>query len=230
MADFFMELPLFCLVLTVGAFQIGLWCQKKTGSVLCNPILIGAALVGAVLLLLGIDPAAYQDGASGLSWLLTPATVCLALPMHRQLKVLKKNLPAVIIGVVSGTVLSLSTILLLCLVCKLDRQLTVSLLPKSITTAMGIVLSEQNGGIAALTSVAILFTGVLGNLVGPSLCKFLKLTDPISQGVAYGTASHVIGTARATEIHPLAGAVSSLSLVVAGVFTAIVFPLLCALI
>lgn len=226
MADFFMELPLFCLVLTVGAFQVGLWCQKKTGSVLCNPILIGAALVGAVLLLLRIDPAVYQNGVSGLSWFLTPATVCLAVPLYRQLKVVKTNLPAVVAGVAAGTAVSLSTILLLCIIWHLDRQLTVSLLPKSITAAMGIVLSDQSGGIPALTSVAILITGILGNLAGPSLCKLLKFTDPISQGVAYGTASHIIGTTRASQVDPVAGAVSSLSLVTAGIFTAIVFPLI----
>ena len=121
------------------------------------------------------------------------------------------------------------TIFLLCALWKLDRQLTVSLLPKSITTAMGIVLSEQSGGIAALTSVVIIITGILGSLFGSSLCKLLKLTDPISQGVAFGTASHVIGTSRATEIDPLAGAVSSLSLAVAGILTALLFPVICTL-
>ena len=225
MADFFMSLPLFCLVLTIAAFQVGLWCQNKTGSVLCNPILIGAALVGGVLLLLDIDPAAYQAGAAGLSWLVTPATVCLGVPLYKQLKVLKKNLPAIIAGVVAGTASSLLTILAFCFLWGFDRQLTVSLLPKSVTAAMGMVLSEQNGGIAALTSVAILITGILGNLAGPILCKLLKLTDPVSQGVAYGTASHIIGTSRASQIHPLAGAVSSLSLTVAGILTTVILSL-----
>lgn len=227
MGEFLTSLPLFCLVLTIGAFQIGLWCQKKANSALCNPILIGAALVGVVLVTTGIDPETYQEGASGLSWLLTPATVCLALPLYRQLKVLKKSLPAILIGVAAGTAVSLTTIMLLCTLWQLGRQLSVSLLPKSITTAMGMVLSGQNGGIPALTSVAILITGILGNLLGPFLCKILKLTDPISQGVAYGTASHIIGTSRASEIDPLAGAVSSLSLVVSGILTALLFPLLC---
>lgn len=229
MADFLMSLPLFCLLLTVGAFQIGLWCQKKTGSILFNPILVGAALVGAVLLLLDIDLAAYQNSTSAISWLLTPATVCFAVPLYRQMKVLKKSLPAVIVGVTAGTAVSLLTILLLCILWQLERPLSVSLLPKSITTAMGMVLAEQNGGIPALTSVAILITGILGNLAGPFLCKILKLSDPISQGVAYGTASHIIGTSKASQIDPLAGAVSSLSLVVAGILTALLFPLLCTL-
>ena len=229
MNDFFTELSLFAIVLTVGAFQIGQWCQKKTKSPLCNPILIAAVLVSIFLLLTGIVPEDYQAATSGFNWLLTPATVCLALPLYRQFKILKKNLPAITAGIAAGTATSLLTIFLLCALWKLDRQLTVSLLPKSITTAMGIVLSEQNGGIAALTSVVIIITGILGSLFGSSLCKLLKLTDPISQGVAFGTASHVIGTSRATEIDPLAGAVSSLSLAVAGILTALLFPVICTL-
>ena len=224
MSDFLTGLPLFSLVLTIGAFQIGLWCQKKTRSALCNPILIGAILVIGMLLLTGISPEQYQAGTAGLSWLLTPATVCLALPLYRQMKILKKNLPAIAAGITAGTVTSLLAIFLLCLLFGLDRQITVSLLPKSITTAMGIVLSEQNGGIAALTSVVIIITGILGSLSGSAMCKLFRLTDPISQGVAFGTASHVIGTSRATEIDPLAGAVSSLSLAVSGILTALLFP------
>ena len=227
MADFLSGLPLFCIALTFGAFQIGLWCQKKTGSALCNPILIGAALVIGVLLTTGIDPQVYTDRTAGISWLLTPATVCLAVPLYRHLKALKKSLPAILTGVIAGSVASLGFIFLLCRVFALDRQLSVSLLPKSITTAMGIVLSKNNGGIESLTSVVILITGILGNVLGTTLCKILKLTDPVSQGVAYGTAAHVVGTSRATETDPVAGAVSSLSLVVAGIFTALVFPFIC---
>ena len=227
MNEFFTELSLFAIVLTIGAYQVGMWCQKKAKSALCNPILIAAILVIAVLLLTGIKPEDYQAASAGLNWLLTPATVCLALPLYRQFKLLKKNLPAIAAGIAAGTATSLLVILLLCSLLGLDRQLTVSLLPKSITTAMGIVLSEQNGGIAALTSVVIIITGILGSLTGSFLCKILKLTDPVSQGVAFGTASHVIGTSRATEIDPLAGAVSSLSLAVSGVLTAVVFPLIC---
>lgn len=227
MADFLSGLPLFCIALTFGAFQIGLWCQKKTGSALCNPILIGAALVIGVLLATGIDPEIYAANTASISWLLTPATVCLAVPLYRHLKALKKSLPAILTGVIAGSVASLAFIFLLCRVFALDRQLSVSLLPKSITTAMGIVLSKNNGGIESLTSVVILITGILGNVLGTTLCKILKLTDPVSQGVAYGTAAHVVGTSRATETDPVAGAVSSLSLVVAGIFTALVFPFIC---
>ncbi len=227
MADFLTGLPLFCLVLTVGAFQIGLWCQKKTRSALCNPILIGAILVIGVLLVTGIDPETYQEGTTGLSWLLTPATICLAVPLYRQLKLLKKSLPAILAGVAAGTFASLICIFFLCRLFGLNEQISVSLLPKSITTAMGIVLAEQNGGISALTSVIIIVTGILGSFSGFILCRIFKLKDPISQGVAYGTASHVVGTSRATELSSLTGAVSSLSLVVAGILTALLFPIVC---
>ena len=227
MADFLMGLPLFCLLLTVIAYQIGLWCRNKTGSTLCNPLLIAIILVIGVLLLTGISPEKFQENTAGFSWLLTPATVCLALPLYRQLKLLKKNLPAILAGIVAGTLTSLVCVLAMCKLMGLDQQLTVSLLPKSITTAMGIVLSEQNGGVPAITSVVIILTGILGSLCGSTLCKLLKLKDPISQGVAFGTATHVIGTTRATELDPVAGAVSSLSLTISGILTAILFPLVC---
>ena len=229
MTDFLTSLPLFCLALTVSAFQFGRWCQKKTGAALCNPLLISILLVIAILLLTSISPEDYSASLSGLSWLMTPATVCLAVPLYRQLKLLKKNLPAILAGIIAGTLTSLISIFLMCKLFSFDRQLTVSLLPKSITTAMGIVLSEQNGGISALTSVTIIITGIIGNLTGPALCKLLKITDPVSQGVAFGTASHVIGTSRAMETDPVTGAVSSLSLVISGIITALIFPWVCML-
>ena len=225
MAEFLASIPLFPVVLTIGAFLLGLWLQKITRSPLCNPVIIAVALVIGVLLLTGFPVPTYQAGAKPITWLLTPATVCLALPLYEQLKVLKKNLPAIFAGIAAGTVTSLAVVGLMCWLFSLNRELTVSLLPKSITTAMGMVLSGQNGGIEALTTVVIIVTGILGSLMGPGLCKLLKLNDPISQGVALGTASHVIGTSKANELGPLQGAVSSLSLACAGILTAILFPL-----
>ena len=215
------------MVLTFGTYQVGVWCQKKTRSPLCNPLLIATVLSVAVLLLTKFDLAVYQSSSAWITWLLTPATVSLAVPLYTQLKVFKGELKAILIGIAAGTVASLGVIGVLCVLMGLDRALTVSLLPKSITTAIGLVLSEQNGGIPALTSAVIIITGILGNLIGSFLCKLLRITDPIAQGVGFGTASHVVGTSRATELDPLAGAVSSLSLVVAGILTALVFPFLC---
>lgn len=229
MAEFLGSLSLFPLVLTVGAFQIGLWCQKKFRSPICNPILIAVILVVCTMLLTDLDTERYQAGTASISWLLTPATVCLALPLYEQLKVLRKNLPAILTGVFAGTVTALLSIVLLCRLFCLDTALSVSLLPKSITTAIGLVLSSQNGGIPALTTMAIMITGILGNLSGAVLCKLLKLEDPIAQGTAFGTASHVVGTTKANELGQLQGAVSSLSLTVSGVLTVILFPFACML-
>ena len=224
MAEFLASISLFPLVLTLGSYQIGVWCQKKTKSAICNPLLIATLICMAVLLLTGFDLKVYQAGNSGISWLLTPATVCLAVPLYEQLKVLKSHLSAVFIGILAGTAASLVSIFLMCRLFRLEDALIISLLPKSITTAIGLVLSEQSGGIPALTSAAIVITGILGNLTGSALCKLLRITSPIAQGVGVGTASHVIGTSRANEVDPLAGAVSSLSLAVAGILTAVVFP------
>ena len=230
MADFLSGLSLFPLVLTLGSYQIGLWCQKKTHSALCNPLLIASVLSIGVLLLFRVDPKTYQAGTAGISWLLTPATVCLAVPLYEQLKILKSHLGAILTGITAGVVTSLLSVFLLCRAFSLDSVITLSMLPKSITTAIGLALTESAEGIPALTSAAIIITGILGNLTGSFLCKILKITDPIAQGVGFGTASHVIGTSRASEIDPLAGAVSSLSLAAAGILTAILFPLLLPLI
>lgn len=223
------EISLAALVLTLGAYQIGLWCQKKWRHSLCNPLLIAILLVMGFLLATGIKNEDYQSGSNLFGWLLTPATVCLALPLYRQMKVLKKNLPGILTAVAAGTVSSLGCIFGLCKVFRLDKALTVSLLPKSITTAMGMVLADLNGGIQSIAAAAIIITGILGSLFGTMLCKLFQLRDPISQGVAFGTASHVIGTSRASELGQLQGAVSSLSLAVAGILTAVLFPLICAI-
>lgn len=225
MTEFLSDLSLFPLVLTLGAFQLGRFCQQKWKSPLCNPILIAVILIIPVLLLTKLPYETYKTGMGAVSWLLTPATVCMALPLYNQLKVLKKSLPAALAGIVAGTLASLGCIAGLCLVLGLERTVSVSLLPKSITTAIGIVLSEDAGGIPGLTTVAILVTGISGSLLGPWLCKLLGLTDPVAQGVAMGTACHVIGTAKANEMGQLQGAVGSLSLTVAGILTALLFPL-----
>lgn len=225
MAEFLMQFSLFPLVLTLGCYQIGLWCQKKWKSPLLNPILIGMVLVIGVLLLTGVPNEHYQAGTAHMTWLLTPATVCLALPLYENLKVLKKSLPAILIGIVAGTLTSLAFVFVLCRVFSLDRALTVSMLPKSVTSAFGMVLSEQNGGYGALSAASIIITGVLGCLVGSVLCKLFKIKDPVAQGVAFGTASHVGGTTRALELGSLQGAVSSLALAIAGLLTAVLFPL-----
>lgn len=225
MTEFLEGLDLLPAVLTLLAYQIGLWCQKKWKSPLWNPILIATALIIPFLLLTGISNETYQAGNTYLSWLLSPATVCLALPLYQQVQALKKNLPAILAGIGAGTVVSLLFIFVLCRVFSLERTLSISLLPKSITTAIGMALSQQAGGLGSVTAAAIFVTGMLGSLTGTMLCKLLRIRDPIAQGVAFGTASHMVGTTRAAELGSLQAGVSSLSLAVAGLLTTVLFPL-----
>lgn len=220
-----LNLELTSVVITLLAYQIGLFLQKKAKHPACNPILIAVVLVLVFISATGLENRVYQAANVRLSWLMTPATVCLAIPMYEQLDILRKNLKALAAGIAAGTVSCLVLILLLAFVFRFDRALTVSLLPKSVTAAIGVPLSTLSGGVSSITTAVILVTGIAAAVLGPTLCKLFKLEDDISRGAAFGTAGHVIGTARAGEMSPLTGAVSSLSLVVAGLLTALVFPL-----
>lgn len=218
------------VLVTIGIFIFSSWLQKKTKIALLSPILLSAALIIALLLITGTPNADYQAGVKVLSFLLTPATICLGLSLFEQIQALKKNLPAILAGVLAGTVVSLVSILLMSMAFGLSDTLTISLLPKSVTTAIGLALTEEAGGMGAITTTAIILTGNLGVLMGPPLGKLFRIKHPIARGVAYGTASHVIGTTKATEESALTGAVSSLSLAVAGLMTALLFPLVLGLI
>ena len=174
--------------------------------------------------LTGMDNGTYQAGTAKLSWLMTPATISLAIPMYEQLSILKKNLKAIALGIAVGAVSCLVMVLLFSLAVGFDRELTISLLPKSVTSAIGVPLSELSGGISAITTPAIILTGIVAGSMGTPLCKLFHLTDPVAQGVALGTSGHVIGTSKANELGELTGAVSSLSLVVAGLLTSVLLP------
>jgi predicted murein hydrolase (TIGR00659 family) len=214
------------VALTLTAFLLGQKIQKKLKSPILNPILVSVVIVLIFLALTGMPVSDYKAGMSSLSWLLTPATICLAVPMYEQFQILKKNLPMILAGVAAGAVSCLIMVILFGALVGFDPVLTVSLLPKSITTAIGVVLSEMLGGMPGVTTAAIIFTGIFASIMGPAFCRIFRLTDPVAQGVAFGTAGHVIGTSKANELDPLTGAVSSLSLVVAGLITAVVLPLL----
>lgn len=220
-----LSIPILPVVLTLTAFFLGQRLQQKLKSPLLNPILIAVVLVLVFLGITRIPVPEYQSGMKSLSWLLTPATICLAVPMYEQFQLLKKNLSAIAAGVAAGAVSCLGIVALFGIVFGFQRVLTISLLPKSITTAIGVVLSEMTGGMPGVTTAAIIFTGIFANILGSTFCKLFRITEPIAQGVAFGTAGHVIGTSRANELSPLVGAVSSLSLVVAGLLTAVVLPL-----
>lgn len=214
------------LVLTLCAYQLGTTIQKRTGSALCNPILLAVVLVALFLSGSGMSLEDYQAGMKNVSWLMTPATVCLAIPMYEQYQELKKSMRAMTVGIAAGSVACIVMVWGLCVLFGLSRTLTVTLLPKSVTSAIGVPLAQMGGGLASVCTAVIIITGILGSVFGELACKKLGLTDPIAKGVAFGTAAHVIGTAKAGEISPLVGAVSSLSLVVAGLMTSVILSVL----
>lgn len=226
----FFEIGIFPVVLTLTAFRLGQILQRKWKKPFLNPTLIGAVLVLGFLLLTGMELPTYQAGSAYLSWLMTPATIALAIPMYEQFQVLRKNLKAILIGVGAGALSCMGILLFGGRLLKLRDLLILSLLPKSVTTAIGVALSQMQGGLEGVTTAAIIITGIFANMMGTTLCRVFRITDEIAQGVALGTAGHVIGTARANELSPLTGAVSSLSLVVAGLMTAVFFPMLARLI
>ena len=214
------------VALTLTAFLAGQKLQKKLKSPLLNPILVAVVIVLIFLSITGLAVSDYKSGMNSISWLLTPATICLAVPMYEQFQILKKNLPMILVGVAAGAVSCLVMVAVFGILVGFEPVLTISLLPKSITTAIGVALSEMMGGMTGVTTAAIVFTGIFASIMGPAFCKLFRLTDEVAQGVAFGTAGHVIGTSKANELSPLAGAVSSLSLVIAGLMTAVLFPLL----
>ena len=222
MTEFLNASSFFCASLTLVAFAAASALQKKWKLAVLNPILLSAVAVIALLKLLDIPNETYQAGCKVLSFLLTPATICLAISFYDQFNALRSHLAAVAAGVLAGTVASLGSIWGLSRMFGLDQVLTVSLLPKSVTTAIGVALSQELGGVGAITTAAIIITGILGNVAGPLLCRVFRLDSEIAQGVAFGTAAHVIGTAKATELGKMTGAVSSLSLTLAGLITCVI--------
>ena len=226
MHEFLSSSSFFAVTLTLLAFAFGSACQKKWKWAVLNPILIAAAVIIAVLKLLHIPNSVYQDGCAFLSYLLTPATICLAISFYDQFQKLKSHLAAAVLGILAGTVASIGTIWAMANLFQLDAAIAASLLPKSVTTAIGVALTEEIGGVAAIATAAIVITGIIGNITGPTLCRLFRLKSEVAQGVAFGTSSHVVGTAKAVELSQLTGAVSSMSLTVAGIFTAVILSFL----
>lgn len=209
----------FGVFLSLLCYLIGIKIKEKTGFAAANPLLIAVLLVIAILSALDIDYSAYNQSAKLLSTLLTPSTICLAVPLYEQLALLKRHKNAILVGILSGVITSLVVVLVLCLVFRLDHQAYVTLLPKSITSAIGMGVSEELGGYVSITVAVIILTGILGNVTAEAVCRLFRITEPIARGVAIGTSSHAVGTARAMELGKIEGAMSSLSIVVSGLMT-----------
>ena len=221
MTAFFTESVFFGLLLSLGAYELGLFLKNKTGLAVMNPLLISSAIIIAVLVLAGVDYESYNEGARFLSYMLTPTTVCLAIPLYEKLALLKRDFKAIILGIISGVITSGLCVFAMAVIFGFNHELYVTLLPKSITTAIGVGISEELGGIVAVTASVIAITGIFGNVTAEFVLKLFRITEPVAKGIAIGSASHAMGTAKAMEIGETEGAMSSLSIAVSGVCTVI---------
>lgn len=219
MNAFFVESATLGVVISLAGYLIGMAVKQRWKLPIFNPLLIAIALVIAFLLLFQVDYEAYNSSAKYLGLLLTPATVSLAIPLYQKLALLKKNGAAIAVGILAGVLTSMGSILGMALLFKLSHAEYVTLLPKSITTAIGIGVAEELGGYGTITAAVIIITGVFGNMVAETLCRVFKIKDPVARGLAIGAASHAIGTTKAMEMGETEGAMSSLAIVVSGLFT-----------
>lgn len=221
MVDSLCSTPLFGLTLSVVCWCFALWLQKKTGLLVCNPVLVASLLIVGILLLFDIPLAQYNAGGSMIKLMLGPATAVLALNIYQQRIVLKENFFPVVLGCLAGSVASILCVLLLCKLFLTDSAFTASMLPKSVTTAIALGISENSGGIPGFTAAAVVITGVEGAMLAPLFAKLFHITDPVAEGVAIGACSHAIGTSKALEIGQLQGAMSSISLCICGIMTSL---------
>lgn len=216
---------LFGIILSLIAFEIGLYINKKTKIQIFNPLLIAIALVIIFLLSFNIDVDTYNKGGQFINMFLGPATVVLAVPLYKQLDLLKKYSKAIFLGIFFGSIIGMFSIILISLLFGLDMEIMKSLLPKSVTTPIGIELSNKLGGIVPITVLSIIISGIIGAVVGPTVCKLFKITDSIAVGISLGTASHAVGTSKALELGEIEGAMSGLSISIAGLMTVFIAPI-----
>lgn len=211
----------FGVFISLVGYGLGVLAKNKIHKGLCNPLLISIVFVIAVLKLTDISYDTFNASAKMLSFLLTPATVALAIPLYLQIEKLRKNLLAILAGVFSGVIASMGSIAAMAALFSLSHEEYVTLLPKSITTAIGMGVSEELGGHVTISVAVIVVTGILGNLMAEGVLRLFRITDPIAKGLALGTSSHAIGTSKAMEIGETEGAMSGLAIVIAGLMTVI---------
>ena len=213
--------PFFGIALSIVAFSIGVWIQKKTGLVICNPLIIAIVLVSGVLLLFQIPYESYNEGGSIINMFLAPATSCLAVSVYTRLELLKKNWLPILAGCVAGSLTSMGSVFLLCRLFGLDEAMTYSLLPKSVTTPIAVGIAESHGGISSITVAAVILTGILGSLLAPFLIRIFRVKDSMTAGLAIGACSHAVGTSKAIEIGETEGAMSGLAIGICGIVTVV---------
>ena len=215
----------FGFFITLFGYWVSTQIAKRMRSTLCNPLLLTIIFIIAFLKLADISYASYDNGAKYINYFLTPSTVCLAVPLYRQLKLLKEYAGAILISIMSGTAACAIMVFGLAKLFLLENSIYASLVPKSITTAIALGMSEELGGLSAVTVMAVFVTGILGAVIANTVFKIFKIEDPVAQGLAMGTASHAIGTSKALELGEIQAAMSSLAIAVTGILTVIVGPI-----
>lgn len=231
MSDIFAACSFFGFLLAAGSYQLARAINKRVGKEVCNPLLFATLFCGAVLLGTGTEyDVFYANGGRVLEFFLTPATICLAIPLYKQFELLRKNMGAVLAGCVAGVAAHMAGCVLMLFLFQMKAVEYISLLPKSITTAIGKGLSEELGGLPAITMATIMLTGLFGAVVASPLLKLFHVTEPLSQGLAIGTSSHAVGTSRAVQLGEIQGAASSLAIVVTGLLTVAAAPLFARLV
>lgn len=226
LVDIISDSLFFGLGISIVCYFAGIFIKDRTRLAIANPILIGFLLVVAVLKIFNISYDSYMNGAKYLSYLLTPATVCLAVPLYEKLKLLKENAAAIFLGIMSGIIANAFTVWLICILFTLDETIFATIIPRSVTTAIGMVVSSETGGIENITVALICITGIVGNVIADVVCRGFKINHPVAKGIAIGSASHVLGTAKAVEMGETEGAMSGLAVAVSGILTVICAPLL----
>lgn len=215
----------FGVTISLVTYFFGMFLRKKLNYAIVNPLLISTILTIVFLLIFDVDYETYNQGAQYLSVFLTPVTICLAVPLYRQLQVLRKNMVAVIVAISCGVVAHAFTIIALGKLFGLDRLLMLSVLSKSVTTPIAVGISNELKGIEAVTIMGVMVAGIMGAVLGPVICKIFRIKEPVAQGLGIGSASHAVGTSKALEMGEIQGAMSSLAIVVTGILTVIVVPI-----
>lgn len=211
----------FGVVISIIGYGLGVLIRNKTGIGIFNPLLISIIFVMVILSVFHIDYRDYNSSAKYLSYLLTPATVSLAVPLYLHIDRLKRNWVGIAVGLISGSITSMGSVLVMSVLFGLSHKQYVTLLPKSITTAIGMGISDELGGLVTISVAVIIITGILGNVLAVTICRLFRITDPVAKGLAIGAAAHAIGTSKAMEMGDIEGAMASLAIVVNGLITVI---------
>lgn len=226
MNEFLQQSSYFGFVLTIIIYYLAVLLKNKAKKSILNPLLITTIIIVIILLIFNIKYETYNIGAKYISYFLTPTTVCLAVPLYKQIKVLKKSILGILSGIIAGVLANAFVIVIFVKCFKMDNILGTSLLSKSITAPIAIGVTDELGGISSITVFAVILSGIIGAVIAPIIFKLLRIKSPVAQGLACGTAAHGSGTTTALELGEIQGAISGLAIIITGLITTLVVPII----